>query len=468
MRSEMAGMWVAILLIIGGVEAVDVDCVMSGWSPWSPCTVQCGNGTGTTDRYRQILIAPQGNGLPCPHLTETVNCTVTASCTTPPSGNVTTNCTMSGWSPWSECIGNCTTGEGNTTRFRNVLIPGNPVPCPATFEISNCSTVPPCVNGSNVLDSNCSLSGWAAWTSCDAICPTNNTNTTTANGNQTRFRNILFPAQGNGTPCPTNLTESRTCVETCPPSGTIPTGVDCVMSGWSPWSSCNATCGGNGTQARYRTIYTPASNGGIACPNATGLVEYLDCNSTCVVTPAPTPAPLGNCTISGWSPWSACNSTCGPGWTFRTRTIVNNPNISKPCNVSLYEETNCTNPACTPVPAVANQTCNYTGWSPWSSCNASCGVNTTGWQERTRSIWFQPLNVTCNDSLVEYTACNGSACAPTPIPTASGCVMTGWSAWSGCSTSLCGPTNDTETRTRSIWSATLASTLPASTLVSLL
>ena len=457
MRSEL----VILLLLVVGVQSVDVDCTMSGWSPWSPCTVQCGNATGTTDRFRSVLIAPQGNGLPCPHLTESLNCTATVSCTIPTTGNITTNCTMSGWSPWTACIGNCTTGQGNTSRFRNVIIPGNPIPCPDTFELSNCSTVPPCQNGSSVLDSNCSVSGWAAWTSCDAVCPTNNTVATTANGNQTRFRNIIFLPQGNGLPCPTNLAEERTCIETCPAVGTTPIGVDCVTSGWSPWSSCNATCGGNGTQARFRSIYTPASNGGIACPNATGLVEYIDCNSTCIPTPMPTPAPLGNCTISGWSPWSACNSSCGPGWTFRTRTIVNNPNISRPCNVSLSEEINCTNPACTPTPVAPPVTCNYTGWSPWSTCNATCGVNTTGWQQRTRTIWLQPVNMTCNGSLIESIQCNGSACAPTPIPTTGGCVMTGWSAWSGCRTGVCGPTNDTETRTRSIYSATNVSTCPS-------
>ncbi|HYD47751.1 MAG TPA: thrombospondin type-1 domain-containing protein [Terriglobales bacterium] len=52
-------------------------------------------------------------------------------------------------------------------------------------------------------------------------------------------------------------------------------GVDCVVSGWSGFGSCSASCGG-GTQIRTRTILTPASGGGEACPE---LSESQPCNT---------------------------------------------------------------------------------------------------------------------------------------------------------------------------------------------
>ena len=46
-----------------------------------------------------------------------------------------------------------------------------------------------------------------------------------------------------------------------PKSALDGTPVNCVVSDWSAWSTCT-----NGTQTRTRTVITPASNGGTACP----------------------------------------------------------------------------------------------------------------------------------------------------------------------------------------------------------
>jgi hypothetical protein len=51
--------------------------------------------------------------------------------------------------------------------------------------------------------------------------------------------------------------------------GNVP--VNCVVSAWSDWSVCE-----NGNRTRTRTIITPASNGGTACPS---LTETEACNA---------------------------------------------------------------------------------------------------------------------------------------------------------------------------------------------
>ncbi|XP_017787467.1 PREDICTED: spondin-1 [Habropoda laboriosa] len=41
-----------------------VDCIVSDWSPWSPCSVSC--GIGRVSSYRSVIQEPQNRGHPCP------------------------------------------------------------------------------------------------------------------------------------------------------------------------------------------------------------------------------------------------------------------------------------------------------------------------------------------------------------------------------------------------------------------
>ena len=49
---------------LGERAPLTVDCVVSKWNPWTPCSVSCGEGF--TVRSRSILVEPQNGGRPCP------------------------------------------------------------------------------------------------------------------------------------------------------------------------------------------------------------------------------------------------------------------------------------------------------------------------------------------------------------------------------------------------------------------
>ncbi|MDE3156438.1 MAG: thrombospondin type-1 domain-containing protein, partial [Acidobacteriota bacterium] len=137
------------------------------------------------------------------------------------------------------------------------------------------------------------------------------------------------------------------------------TPVDCVVSAWSAWGACSAVCGG-GVQTRTRTVITPASNGGAACP---ALTESLACNTQ-------------PCVTYQWvfSDWSTCSAACGGGT--QTRTAV-----CEDSNGTVVANSACAGlpPAAGPTSQACNtQACVTYQWvlSAWSACSATCGGGT--------------------------------------------------------------------------------------------
>ncbi len=102
---------------------------------------------------------------------------------------------------------------------------------------------------------------WSNWSNCSKTC---------GGGMQSRTATIIAPASG-GIPCPApaDLTQLKSCnIQACPP-------VDCIVSDWSSWTTCTASCGG-GMQTRTRDIIVHPNNGGSSCPT---LIENQLCNT---------------------------------------------------------------------------------------------------------------------------------------------------------------------------------------------
>ena len=99
-------------------------------------------------------------------------------------------------------------------------------------------------------DSDCKMTSWSPWSlSCSATCGA---------GYKNRFRRVESQARGRGRPCPTRLEKQKRCrLPACLQD-------DCqLVSQWSVWGPCTATCGVSGHQTRHRDLSTCTSQDNI-------------------------------------------------------------------------------------------------------------------------------------------------------------------------------------------------------------
>uniref|UniRef100_A0AAX7SPP6 Spondin-1 n=1 Tax=Astatotilapia calliptera TaxID=8154 RepID=A0AAX7SPP6_ASTCA len=197
-------------------------CMMSEWITWAPCSVSCGAGTRSRERY--VKQFPDDGSICTLPTEETENCVVNEECCDntefsrrermvkmpPADGSICgaevlevekcmmpecpIDCVMTEWSEWSECNKSC--GKGHTIRTRMVMLEpqfgGDP--CPEAIQRKKCK-IRKCNRGQGNSDEKkrrkeqrekrrskqgraegnsehpgCRMRPWSSWTECTKIC----------------------------------------------------------------------------------------------------------------------------------------------------------------------------------------------------------------------------------------------------------------------------------------------------------
>jgi hypothetical protein len=377
-------------------------CSTTQWSPWSACSVSCGQGSQS--RARQLLTrttdCSQNVGLTerrvCFHL----------PCQGPPGPAQITRCGYSQWSAWSQCPHTCGTGC-TMTRNRYVTMEplGSDIPCADQGEgLTQQQTVnlPACP----VV--HCVPTAWSSWTQCPTTCGEQCV--------QRRYREIAREAGNGGADCEP-LDESRTrqlprCREP----------IDCVMNEWTDWSGCSRTCGRPCRVRRSRAISVQGTHGGTPC-SAYSRHEVKNHRLR--------PCPV-DCKMSHWAQWSQCTKTCGLCTRRRFRhPVVMGQYGGQNCDESTVDterkqEEEIELRAC-PIP------CKLSDWTEWSECTATCGMCV---QRQSRRIeeYEQHRGTPCSNHRLERSRTIMQASC------AQDCVLTEWTDWTECS-ETCGYCN---------------------------
>jgi hypothetical protein len=360
------------------VTECPVDCKVTAWGDYSPCTVTCGDGVEV--RVRDVISTNSHGGAACPELSESRTCHDTHGHVECP-----VHCTVSEWSDFTQCSKECGGGDSMRTRTVTQSAKHGGFVCPHLNETEPCNT--------QECPVDCKQGDWRSWTDCSADCGT---------GVQVRLRVTRSVAKFGGQACGP-VQEQRLC-------NTKPCSVDCVIGEFSQWSLCSAPCG-VGSQSRSRTVVAPPAYGGKSCGHEWAI---RSCHSQ--------PCPI-DCQPGNWTDWSSCDKSCGGGTKYKHRPALVKAQfggqectddmlvLSEFCNTDLCE-----------VDCVPGE------WEAWTRCSATCG---NGWRYATRSVVTPAVSggKPCA-SLEREEACHLEPC---PVD----CVVTSFSRWSEC-TKSCG------------------------------
>eukprot|EP00438_Fugacium_kawagutii_P018592 Skav209994 [mRNA] locus=scaffold3061:33316:56392:+ [translate_table: standard] len=371
-------------------------------SSWSDCSATCG---GQTHRSRSIThdgncILPGQASRTGAVLKETVACGH-RECST-------SSCRMSMWEEWSKCTSDC--GIGATWRTRKVSPRNGGRLCEAKdkYEAPFCSS--PAANGGEACNANlemvepcatavcdesvcvdCLWEAWSEWGACTKLeaqrshaeqgniarVPNHcgrpcDSKAAKELGQCHRSREIATPAKGvksgglkwlvlrnwmqilrsgGGKPCQDWLEEANECnTRPCEEDSK-----DCKLGAWSKWT----TCQDGPMKFRYR--------------------------------------PIEQQPTSDWTPWDACDKTCGGGQQMRHRQVTKNPmNGGEACPEVLIETQGCALEPCrrrdciacgrAPVQLVSE-------WAGWSGCS---------WQLSDACSMVAPDVAACEGGLLDF------------------------------------------------------------------
>ncbi|XP_019406976.1 PREDICTED: spondin-1 isoform X1 [Crocodylus porosus] len=272
-------------------------CMMSEWITWSPCSVSCGMGTRSRERY--VKQFPEDGSMCKVPTEETEKCIVNEECA--PS-----SCLVTEWGEWDECSASC--GMGMKKRYRMIkMTPADGSMCKTeTTEAEKCM-MPEC----HTIP--CMLSPWSEWSDCSVTC---------GKGMRTRQRMLKSAAELGD--CNEELEQVEKCMlPECP--------IDCELTEWSHWSECNKSCG-KGHMIRTRMIKMEPQFGGAPCPET---VQRKKCRiRKCLRNPSIEKRrwkearekrrseqakkdidseQYPGCKMRPWTAWSECTKLCGGG-----------------------------------------------------------------------------------------------------------------------------------------------------------
>jgi len=377
------------------------DCV---WTPWNDWTV-CQSPLDHKERTREIDKQPRHDGKACFGSAQQVEpCGTTA----PPEQ---IDCKAADWGSWSRCTATCGGGTQTRTRYLETAAQNGGLPCTESLkEVDHCADVQ-CESPGR----DCVLGSWSEWSACnDAL-------------QQTRHRAVDVSPSGSGSTCSEELSQTTPCEVTV---------VDCEMSPWTGWETCDKTCGG-GQQSRHREVHVPPSAGGAFCDEE--LKQTQPCNDDpCTVR--------SDCEMSDWSEWSTPAVTCGTCQQKSTRDITQTASAGGyGCKLSdLTKMRGCLNSDGTPLQPCTDDVkeCVWNDWGPWDACSCPCGRGT---HRRTRSILQAPTGKgpgCAAEAKLQVKPCNTQPCEECRDG-----VWGDWTVWGECSRT-CG--GGTKRRTRHI------------------
>lgn len=409
-------------------DACDIskDCITSGWSEWSPCSSQCGEGR--SQRQRGILQAAQPDGVGCStSLVEVKGCTGTQ--TSAICGD-DIDCRWGHWQEWSGCKGAELCGVGHRIREREIAVMprGRGSKCdplsttqvvPTSLCNRSCTEAPECIDGR--------WGDWGHWSKCSISCG--------PGGAHARVRKLDRQANWCGKPAEGDREQFAPCMAR-PSCDHSTAGIDCAFAEWKEWDACSSSC--NGISKRLRFIARLSQEGGKGCSGP--ITQVVRCNpGPDDATPAGCPdEEVQDCVQQDWSAWSDCSQTCGTGFMTRLRSISKPPaNGGKACENPEQDMKQCKNDE----PCILlDQTCKFDGWQDWTVCSPI-----TAERRRHRTIrQFQAgSGEDCEGPDREVEGCKRTCQDKTYI-----CEWSAWDFWSKCSTS-CG-VSGRRGRTRSL------------------
>ncbi|CAL8389306.1 unnamed protein product, partial [Gadus morhua 'NCC'] len=322
----------------------------------------CDQGAANRTRSRQVLRLPASAASLCPELVQSEPCLTN------------TTCFLYQYraTDWSTCqlSGHAVCGRGFRTRLLDCFRSDGKL-----FEAGVCQQLG-LPNEWKLSEScevscpvSCLLSDWSPWTECSHSCGNE--------GQTTRSRRVLHPAEEEGRPCPGQLLQTRSCpIRPC--------------YSWllSPWSQCTvegADCG-EGMRRRSLSCVVQWATGSSTLstqPVADRLCgdRVLRHSQQEMELPCFVPCP-GDCHLTEWSSWSSCQLTCLEGRSFETTgrqarsraVIIQVLENQDSCPRQVFQTQPCTGGRCYDF--------------HW---------RTGGWRDNAREVWCQRsdgLNVT--------------------------------------------------------------------------